>query len=78
MKKFYLFCLCLISFALFSQNARNVSLEWNGSDQYANEDFTFKYPVFSSLHFSVDVTSKKIQYKEVFNVNGKLMFLLCE
>jgi len=72
MKKFYLFCLCLVSFALFSQNARNISLEWNGSSQYANEDFTFKYPVFSSLHFSVDVTSKKIYYKELFNVNGKI------
>jgi hypothetical protein len=70
MKKFYLFCLCLISFALFSQNARNVLLEWNGADQYTNEDFTFKYPVFSSLHFSIDVTSKRIQYKEIFNVNG--------
>ena len=57
---------------LFSQNTRNVVLEWSGSDQYTNEDFTFKYPVFSSLHFSVDFTSKRIFYKELFNVNGKI------
>lgn len=72
MKPIYLIFLFFFSFALFSQNARNVSLEWNGSDHYTNEDFTFHYPVFSSLHFSVDVTSKKIAYKEIFNVNGKI------
>lgn len=72
MKKIYLFCLGLFSIMLFSQNTRNVVLEWSGSDQYTNEDFTFKYPVFSSLHFSVDFTSKRIFYKELFNVNGKI------
>ena len=72
MKNIYFFFLFLFPFAICSQNVRNVSLDWTGSEQYIEKDFTFKYPVFASLHFSVDVTSKNISYKELFNVNGKI------
>ena len=72
MKNIYFFFLFLFPFAICSQNVRNVSLDWIGSEQYIEKDFTFKYPVFASLHFSVDVTSKNISYKELFNVNGKI------
>lgn len=67
MKKLCYFVLLLINSYVFSQNNREIVLQWDGfREEKVASEAVFKFPFFSNESFDVDLENRVIFYREAF------------
>src|SRR5690606_9995082 len=67
MKKFCYFILIFINSVVFSQNQREITLQWEGfREEKVASELYLKFPFFSNRSFDIDLERREIFYREAF------------